>query len=143
MKKLKIGVLLIVILSSLNGCWWLRESRNVIREEVGPRALVYKYEWFKDAAASIDRSIANISIYKNSLENIEKMYEGQSRSAWHRSDIDSHNQKISELTGVRAACNALIADYNAQHSKLNWRFTDVGELPEGAEGPLPRTYEAC
>src|SRR5215831_13256224 len=37
-----------------------------------------------------------------------------------------------ELTGIVASYNSLAADYNAEMSKWNYRFANVGKLPAGA-----------
>jgi len=47
----------------------------------------------------------------------------------------------SEVAGITASYNALAADYNAQMSKINYRFCNVGDLPRGATDPLPREFK--
>ena len=37
--------------------------------------------------------------------------------------------------------NQLCAEYNSAMSKFNYRFTNIGDLPEGATEPLPREYK--
>ena len=142
MKKVFLGLLLIVTMT-LSGCWWLREARNVARDELGPRALLEKYEYFKNVSASIDKSYADIGIHKEILSNLEEMYEDVSRRNWHRSDIDTHRIKSSELAGVKANCNTLVAEYNAEMAKLNVSFANVGDLPAGADQVLPKEYKNC
>ncbi len=63
------------------------------------------------------------------------------RNKWPREDREQYNLWQSEVAGIKASYNTLAAEYNAQMSKMNWRFTNVGELPKGAETPLPREFK--
>lgn len=68
-------------------------------------------------------------------------YEGVKRLDWPKEDREQYNLWTSEVAGVRASYNALAAEYNSQMSKFNWRFTNAGQLPEGATETLPREYK--
>lgn len=122
---------------------WFGSAAQVVAEQVDPRALLAKYEWFKDAAAQLDALHANINVYDQRRKSIELAYDGQKRSAWTRDDRQEWDQSYSEVAGVKAAYNTLAADYNARMAKINYAFTNVGGVPQGA-APLPRefrTYE--
>jgi len=117
---------------------WFGEAAAVAREELGPRALLKKYEWFKNASASLDRHRANLDAYKQRLASLKESYGEEPRSKWDRTDKEDWNQWHTEALGILATYNGLAAEYNAQMSKINWRFTNVGDLPEGQTEVLPR-----
>lgn len=130
-------VLLIAVLP-LTGCG---EAVQVAKEEFGPRAMLQKYEWFKDAAAQLDKKQADIQVYKMKLTSLEEDYAGVSRKDWPRTDREQKSIWQAEVAGVIASFNGLAAEYNAQMSKFNWAFTNAGTLPKGATVPLPREFK--
>jgi len=69
------------------------------------------------------------------------VYGSAARKEWAREDREQFNVWSSEVAGVKASYNSLAAEYNAQMAKMNWRFTNVGMLPQGATQPLPREYK--
>ena len=119
---------------------WFGEASQVVREELGPRALLKKYEWFKDAAAQLDKKKADIGVYETRLTSLKADYEGTPRKDWDRTDKQSYTQWAGEVAGVTASYNGLAAEYNAQMAKINWAFTNVGDLPQGASTVLPREF---
>src|SRR3990172_12847418 len=58
---------------------WFREGATVVQEEFGPRAMLQKYEWFKDAAAQLDKKRADISVYQSRFKSMELTYGTVSR----------------------------------------------------------------
>lgn len=138
------GLLVLGVAGNVLG--WFGETAQVVREQVGPRALLQKYEWFKEASAALDAKVADISIYETRLKNLQDQYkntDGTSvpRNKWARTDIEAYNQATAEVAGVKASYNSLAAEYNAAMAKVNYAFTNVGQLPAGAEKPLPREYK--
>ena len=127
----------------LGGCFGscLSEATQVAQEEFGPRAMLRKYEWFKDAAAQLDKKQADIQVYRSRIQNMKEDYEGVKRRNWPRSDREQFNLWRTEVAGVIASYNGLAAEYNSQMAKFNWRFTNRGELPDGATEPLPREFK--
>lgn len=117
------------------------EAAAVAREEFGPREALRKYEWFKDAAASLDKKLADLTVYESRMSSLASAYDGQPRSAWAREDREQHSIWSSECAGVAASYNGLAAEYNAQMAKFNWRFAEAGRLPQGAATPLPREFK--
>lgn len=111
---------------------WGAEAAQVAQEQVGPRALLKKYEWFKDAHAQLDAKRANIRVYQARLADLDK-HPSESRTR-----EETRSQWISEKAGVVASYNDLAAEYNAQMAKANYAFCNVGALPQGATEPLPR-----
>jgi len=45
------------------------------------------------------------------------------------------------VAGIKASYNQLAAEYNAGMVKINWRYTNVGDLPPGSTEPLPREFK--
>ena len=117
----------------------VNNAGTVMKKEFYPEALLKKYEWFKNAAAELDKKQADISVYDRRLATLTTDYAGTRRAAWPRDDREQYNQWLTESAGVKASYNALAAEYNAQMAKLNWAFTNVGQLPEGGT-PLPREF---
>lgn len=120
---------------------WFGEAASVAQEEFGPRALLDKYEWFKDASAALDKKRADVGVYDARLRALQESYGAATRSEWAREDREQVNVWMSEVAGIKASYNSLAAEYNAQMVKFNWRFANAGELPQGAEMPLPREYK--
>lgn len=118
------------------------EAVDVAVDEAGPRALLKKYQWFKDASAALDEKKANIEVFTKRVQSLEDSYKGVERRDWPKDERERHGQVTTELAGLKASFNSLAAEYNAQMSKVNWAFCNVGELPKGADRPLPREYKA-
>lgn len=123
------------------GLGWFGEAAKVTQEEFGPRAMLEKYEWFKDAAAQLEKKQADISVYDGRLSAMNGTYKDLARQKWPREDREQYNVWSSEVAGVKASYNSLAAEYNAQMAKFNWRFANVGELPKGVDKPLPREFK--
>ena len=135
-------VLISVGLSVFGYCaGWFSETASVAQAEFGPSAMLKKYEWFKDAAAQLEKKQADIMVYDNRMKSMADTYKGVGRIKWPREDREQYNVWSSEVAGVKASYNSLAAEYNAEMAKFNWRFANVGELPKGADKPLPREYK--
>lgn len=131
----------LIALLLLNGCGWLSGARQVASEEFSARALFDRYIWFKDAAAQLDKKRADIAVYDSRLKSLQESYKGIPRGKWPREDREQYSIWSSEAAGVRASFNSLAAEYNAAMAKVNWRFAEIGNLPQGATTPLPREFK--
>ena len=120
------------------GCSWFGKAAQVAEQQVDPALLLKRYEWFKNVAAECDKKMADIQVYKTRLKNMERDYEGTPRKDWDRTDKEQFNLWEQEVAGVISSYNSLAAEYNAAMSKINYKFTNIGSLPKGAETPLPR-----
>jgi hypothetical protein len=147
MVKLQKGIMNIIkyllsipMLLGMIGCG-CNEARQVINEELGPRALLKKYSWFKDAAAVLDKKVADMRIYEKRLSSLEDSYIGVPKAQWPKDERETHRQLSNELAGIKMSYNMLAAEYNAAMAKENYRFCEVGRLPEGASTPLPREFK--
>ena len=130
-----IKVLLTVgMLATLPGCMracqWAGEAEQVAYEQVRPRELLRKYEWFKDQAAALDAKVAQIAALRARLARAEG-----------RGNEVALTQAETELVGVVAKYNSMAGEYNAAMAKANWAFCEVGRLPPGATTPLPREFK--
>lgn len=123
------------------GFGWFSEAAKVTQEEFGPRAMLKKYEWFKDASSELEKKQADVKVYEGRMTAMAESYKPFERQKWAREDREQYNVWSSEVAGVKASYNSLAAEYNAQMAKLNWRFANVGELPKGADNPLPREFK--
>ena len=133
---------IVVLISAIGyGLGWFGEAARVTQEEFGPRAMLEKYEWFKDAAAQLEKKQADITVYNGRMTAMNETYKDLARQKWPREDREQYNVWSSEVAGVKASYNSLAAEYNAQMAKFNWRFANVGELPKGADRPLPREFK--
>jgi len=129
---LLVGLLLILVVVGpvLN---WMGKASTVVQEELDPRTLLNRYEWFKDTAARLDSMKANIHVYEARLKN---------PPTTDRLDREQRNQWTNEVAGLRAAYNKLAAEYNAAMAKINYRFCNAGGLPQGADTVLPREFRS-
>ena len=123
------------------GFGWFSNAGKVAFDEFSPEAMLEKYEWFKDASATLDKKMADVKVYEKRVTDMKDAYEGVSRKDWARTDLDDYNLWTSEVAGIKASYNSLASQYNSEMAKFNWRFANVGELPKGATQPLPREYK--
>ncbi len=131
------GILLLLVLP-MRLC---SEAVDVAIDEAGPKALLKKYQWFKDASAQLDKKQADVRVYEARFKSMEEGYKGQRRSEWAREDREQYNLWTSEVAGIKASYNGLAAEYNSAMAKINWSFCNAGDLPKGADQPLPREYK--
>ena len=124
MKKL---ILLLFLLFLAIQC---KDAKETAYNEFKVSTLLKKYEYFKDLSAAIDKKRADIEVYQTEI------------SSYNKDDDKFYiEQRKSELLGIIVMHNQLCAEYNSAMSKFNYRFTNVGDLPEGAVEPLPREYK--
>lgn len=136
--------LIIAILIALwaIGCTlgWFGRAVDVVQQQVDPFELQRKYELFKDEAAQLDKKKADIAVYENRFRafGTKKMECPETLS---RTRSEQCMIWMQEVSGVIASYNGLAADYNAQMSKWNYAFCNIGSLPKGAAEPLPREFK--
>lgn len=137
--------ILSVVLGVCNTAVTMVDSANkAVIEQFSPEVLLKKYEWFKDASAALDAKLANLEDYRHRYLTIKEGYgaDSSNRAKWSRGDKEQWNTWQSEEAGVKASYNDLAAQYNAEMVKFNYRFCNVGELPKGADKPVPREYRS-
>jgi hypothetical protein len=133
------AIFLCIILGHVIGIFG--EAAQVTHDEFGPRAALAKYEQFKDESAQLDAKVADIAVLQHKIDNLEAQYQGVPRNKWARTDTETINQWQTERDDTVISYNSLAATYNADMAKFNYRFANQGELPQGAENPLPREYK--
>lgn len=126
-------IILLLITASLSSCGWLIEAEEVAQEEFGARGSLKKYEWFKDAAETINEKQQTIAVYENNLVNLKEDYKDVPRSKWDRLDKQQYNQWTMEITGIKASYNKVVKEYNSQSSKFNWSLYNTSDLPRSFE----------
>lgn len=136
MKKL---VAIIILLSAFS-CRYIQDAKDTAFKEFKPSELLRKYEYFKDVHAALDKKIADIKVYEVRINDLKESYKGVNRKDWARDDREQLSIWQSELAGIKASYNMLASEYNSAMVKFNYRFCNVGELPNGATEPLPREY---
>ena len=114
---------------------WFGRATQLVADQVDPYELQRKYEWFKDASAQLDVKQADIQVYEHRLKK------ANCSSTTDRTSREQCMVWDQETAGVIASYNALAGEYNAAMVKWNYRFTNVGQLPQGATVPLPREYK--
>ena len=119
---------------------WFDEAITIVQQEVAPAVLQKKYEWFKDSAASLDAKKADISVYESRFKAIGGTV-GACPQGVDRVSREQCMVWVQEVSGIVASYNSSAAEYNSEMSKWNWRFTNVGQLPQGATEPLPREFK--
>lgn len=140
----KIFGALIIVGAALGTCsyafGWCGETAKVAQDELGPRALLDKYSWLKEAHAQLEKKQADIKVYKGSLQNLIDQNKGIPRNKWAREDRDQYNMDSTVVAGVIASYNDLAASYNSKMAEVHWAFCNQGTLPKGADVPLPREF---
>lgn len=134
-----IGLIISAFVSK--GCSWLDKAGTVVEKQLDPELLLKKYEWFKDVSATLDKKMADIEVYRSRLDSMNQTYGSTPRKDWDRTDKEQYNLWTQEVAGTIASYNALAAEYNSAMSKINYSFTNIGELPKGATKPLPREFK--
>ena len=107
MKKVLIvlGIFVAVILFSILGfvCQWTGEAADVLYEETSPRALLKKYEYFKDMAAECDAKLATLAAFQDARETTIETY-GEPKE-WPKDVRQEYALSKSEILGIKASYN--------------------------------------
>lgn len=144
MKKTLIVLAVLIGLTTLFvGSWalsWVGEAATVAREEFGPRELLRKYSQFKDTHAALAAQKSSIDTMQAGIDAFKADYKDVPKKDWPRDERQAYNMNRSAVSGMKLRFNSVAAQYNADMAKFNYRFCNVGTLPEGASEPLPREY---
>lgn len=121
------------------GCSMLNNGLQTVKQEFQPSTLLAKYEEFKKLHAALESMQSTIATLENSMASTIEMY-GQDATKWPRDVRQDVASSRIEIAGTKGRFNQLASEYNAKMSMFNYRFTNVGDLPQGATEPLPRAY---
>lgn len=141
MKNKFTAMAIILIIMIAASCRYVDDAKETTFQEFKASSLLKKYSDFKDMSAVLDQKLASLKVYEGRFDDLKKQYNGIPRNQWAREDREQYNLWQSEQAGVKASYNQLAAEYNANMAKFNYRFCNVGDLPEGAKTPLPREYK--
>lgn len=111
------------------GFGWFSEAAQVAKEELGPRALLKKYSWFKDTAQQLQAKKANIDTAETDLGAVKAEWANVPATQVPRDVRESWEQRRAELRGLKANFNQLAAEYNANVRKVNWSAMNTENLP--------------
>lgn len=106
------------------GFGWFTNAAKVAHQEFSPEAMLRKYEWFKDASASLNKKQAGLSAYSVRMNSFLEDYKGVSKREWPRDDRQAYNQLNAEYQGMLQMYNSVAAEYNSQSNKFNWSNFD-------------------
>lgn len=132
-------VILLINFILIPGCRYVSDASDTAFDNLKASTLLKRYEWFKDAAAQLDKKQADIQIFENWFTVMLKDY-GEPRE-WPKDVREIYNQRQTEMIGIKSSYNSLAAEYNSAMAKINYRFCEVGDLPPGATKPLPRSFK--
>lgn len=139
---LGVGIFIIVLSASLG---WCNDAVETTTTQFKPSVMLERYSWFKNASAQLDANVATLEAYRTRFKDLKESYgkDSATRTAWAREDREQFNIWQSEFLGLKASYNTLAAEYNAQMAKWNYKFTNRGDMPEGAEYDkvLPKKYK--
>lgn len=128
-----------IVVGSITG--FFGDAASTAKREFQASTMLKRYEWFKDASSQLEKKVADIQVYEHKLKLLKEDYPKVSRSDWPRDDREQYNIWISEMDGIKMSYNSLASQYNAAMVKFNYRFTNVGDMPNGSSNPLPKEYK--
>lgn len=138
-----IGITIILMLVFFGIIWFTviaGETAQVAHDQLGPKAILVKYEWFKDMSAALDSKLSTIDAYNSQLREIEVL-DGQDRKNWPDGDLNTYNSVTGARLGLIGLYNNEAAQYNSNMGKVNYYWANVGNLPQGGKA-LPKEYRS-
>lgn len=139
------AVMLALLNMGCNAMRWGSEASEVAYQETRPLALLNKYRYFKKVAANLDASQANIRAMEATQKVWLRRWSRVSEDKWPMRVQEQYDQRIQELTALKANFNDLAATYNRAMSDMSWAFCNVGKMPDGFPPDataLKRSYAA-
>lgn len=133
-----VPILAIILVGSF-ALGFFTEGLSVAQEELGPRAINQKYEWFKRAASQIRANSQNVDVLVARNESFVSNLP-EDREKWYRTDRETMAQYQSESSGTVLMYNRLVGEYNAEMSMWHTRFTNFGKMPAGWEDITPDKF---
>jgi len=139
MKKLGIavlaglGLLLLVVLASVGrlGCNAHEQAQRVVEKTIDADNVIYNYEYFKDQYRAILAMDQKVQIAKDALDKFEK--DAGPRKDWDLRDKEEHSRLVSNVTGTENMKKDMVAQYNANASKVNRNIFMGKDTPQRIE----------
>lgn len=125
-KYIGYGFLVIVLIFII---FWVGGLFNVAHEEFSPKAMLHKYEWFKQQHTQMEQ-IKNMITRTEADAAQFKEDNGKEMSKWDWATKDEWYRLSSVVRGYKEQYNSMAAEYNENSSKFNWK---------GFEGEVPQT----
>lgn len=130
MKKIiEYYTVIFIALFMLGGCRYINDAQETAYNEFKASSSLVKYEWFKDASASLAQKLESIKVVEAKIQALSDDYEGVPRREWDRTDKETYRIWTQELTGMILSYNILAAEFNSNRSKFNWTYAE-GDKPE-------------
>lgn len=136
-KSLLVVFALLAGAATLSFCTFAGDVISTAATDMSPDNLLKRYEWFKESAAQLSKKKQDVEIAKADLASLADSY-GDNALEWPADVRQERSQMRAELRGIIGSYNRLAGEYNAAMAKINYKFTNVGSLPAGAEEVLNR-----
>ncbi len=121
------AIALPVLWVGANALGWLGQAATVVREEVAPRTILDRYQWFIEQWHAIEEQDATLMAYKDAREAARTEY-GTDIPMDVRRELA---QQSAEIRGILANRNRLAAEYRAAIQKINYQpATMLPHFPE-------------
>tara|TARA_R110000782_G_scaffold184388_1_gene274605 strand:- start:822 stop:1232 length:411 start_codon:yes stop_codon:yes gene_type:complete len=118
MTKYVLGLLLLLIVG-IPGCYvfnWASKAAGVVTEEIDPRTILDRYEWFIEQWNAVQEQDATLNAFKSFRNETKKEY-GDKPPRDVRRDMQL---QLSEIRGILANRNRLAREYRSAIQKINY-----------------------
>ncbi len=120
--------------------FWPQQTAEVAKDKFGPQTAFANYEWFKDTAGMLRAQSDNIKNFELQQKQLEEQYKDIPRAKWAREDREQWNENAVTIADTKANYNLLVGQYNANMAKVNFKYTNAGDLPAGSDEVMQREY---
>mgnify|MGYP007031238894 CR=1 FL=1 len=106
---------------------WFGEGFQVAREEFGPRAAIFKYEWFHDKHENIKSVKQKVKIAQDAVKAFTDS--AGPRSSWTFEDKNEMSRLSAVLNATQNILTEMVSEYNSNSSKFNHKVFRDAQLP--------------
>ena len=123
------GIIPTLILLGLIGtvAGWFGEGAQVAREEFGPRAAVFKYEWFHDKHENIKSVKSKVKIAQDAVKSFTDS--AGPRTSWTFEDKNEMSRLSAVLNATQNILTEMVSEYNSNSKKFNHKVFRDAQLP--------------
>ena len=97
---------------------WTGKALDVVTEEVDPRTILNRYEWFIEQWNAIQEQSATLDAFKAYKDSITSDYGALAKAP--RDVRQEHSRQSAECRGILANHNRLAAEYRSAIQKVNY-----------------------